>query len=193
MPDGLISGFDATDTLCLDKNEDTCLEDFDFLKADDISYPKVKNLEMGGVIPFNRYQANHERLKGRRLIFDLFEEYVITNMTMQMDLNPIRGVTANDEDMSTPSYIHLNGIHHQNIKYAEDEGNGVVYIKNHQDDGRWLISVDDAMINEESVFKEFKDTGCPAVLATALNSIKMPEVDFMAFESRFIKDFEGLL
>jgi hypothetical protein len=114
-------------------------------------------------------------------------------MTMHMDLNPKYGVTANDEDMSAPSYIHFNGIGKQNIKYSGDEGNGVVYIKNHQDDGKWLISIDDAMINEESVFKEFKETGCPAVLATALNSIKMPEVDFMAFESRFIKDFEGLL
>ena len=148
---------------------------------------------MGGVIPFNRYLANNERLNGRRLIFDLFEERIITNMTMHMDLNPKYGVTANDEDMSAPSYIHFNGIGKQNIKYSGDEGNGVVYIKNHQDDGKWLISIDDAMINEESVFKEFKETGCPAVLATALNSIKMPEVDFMAFESRFIKDFEGLL
>jgi hypothetical protein len=148
---------------------------------------------MGGVIPFNRYLANNERLKGRRLIFDLFEERIITNMTMHMDLNPKYGVTANDEDMSAPSYIHFNGIGKQNIKYSGEAGNGVVYIKNHQDDGKWLISIDDAMINEESVFKEFKETGCPAVLATALNSIKMPEVDFMAFESRFIKDFEGLL
>lgn len=120
-------------------------------------------------------------------------EYVITNMTMQMDLNPISGVTANDEDMSSPSYLHINGIHKQNIKYAEDEGNGIVYINNHQDNGKWLISIDDAIINEESIFKEFKETGCPAVLATALNSIKMPEVDFEAFESRFIGDFGGLL
>jgi hypothetical protein len=66
---------------------------------------------MGGVIPFNRYSANNERLKGRRLIFDLMEEDVIFNLTMQMDLNPIGGVTANDQDMYSPSYLHLNGIH----------------------------------------------------------------------------------
>ena len=83
---------------------------------------------MGGVIPFNRYGANNEKLKGRRLIFDLLEEDVIFNMTMQLDLNPISGVTANDEEMMSPSYIHLNGIHKENIKYSEDDDNGVVYI-----------------------------------------------------------------
>ena len=59
MPDGLITGFDATDQLCLDHAEDICLEDFDFLKAESINYPKVENLKMGGVIPFNRYDANN--------------------------------------------------------------------------------------------------------------------------------------
>lgn len=193
MPDGLIRGKDATDQLCMDENEDICLEDFDFVKADSIEYPKVKNIKMGGVIPFNRYLANHKRLKGKRIIFDLFEEDVIWNMTMQMDLNPLSGVTANDQDMFSPSYIHINGIHGSNIKYFGDEGNGVVYIQNHQDDGKWLISIDDAQINEHSIFKEFKETGCPAVLATSLDSIKMPEVDFEAFESKFVKDFAGLL
>ena len=192
MPDGSATGFDATDQLCLDANEDICLEDFDFLKADDVNYPKVQNIKMGGVIPFNRYGANNEKLKGRRLIFDLLEEDVIFNMTMQLDLNPISGVTANDEEMMSPSYIHLNGIHKENIKYSEDDDNGVVYIQNHQDDGKWLISIDDATVNDESIFKDFSSTGCPAVLATALNSIKLPEVDFQAFESKFISDFSLL-
>jgi hypothetical protein len=78
------------------------------------------------------------------------------------------------------------------VKYSEELGEGVVYIDNHQDDGKWLISIDDVKINEESIFKEFTETGCPAVLATALNTIKMPEVDFQAFESKFIKDFSVL-
>ena len=132
MPDGYAYGYDATDQICLDSNEDICLEGFDFLRADTVTYPKVRDMKMDGVIPFNRYGASSLQLKGRRLIFDLLEEDVIFNATMQMDLNPISGVQIeNDEDMSAPSYIHINGIHGKNIKYSEDPGEGVVYIQNH--------------------------------------------------------------
>ena len=101
----------------------------------------------------------------------MFAEYLIFNMTMQFDLNPI------SEGMP-PSFIHINGIHKENMKYADEPGDGVVYIPNHQDDGEWLITLDDFKVSQESVFLEFANTSCPAVLATALNSIKMPESDF---------------
>lgn len=53
MLDGSISGSMMTDQICLDKDEDICLEDFDFLSADDITYPVFKDVEIGGVISFN--------------------------------------------------------------------------------------------------------------------------------------------
>lgn len=53
MLDGFIEGVEATDWLCLEKTEDNCLEDFDFILANNITYPKVKDIKMGGVISFN--------------------------------------------------------------------------------------------------------------------------------------------
>jgi len=110
MPDGYAVGYDATDRFCMDENEDICLKNFDFLNADSVFYPSVRNLKMDGVIPFNRYGASSSSLMGRRLIYDLLEEDVIFNMTMQMDLNPDQGI-QNDQEMWAASYLHLNGIH----------------------------------------------------------------------------------
>lgn len=76
----------------------------------------------------------------------------------------------------------MNGIKKTNIKYGHEPGDGVVYIDNHQKEGKWLISTTDVKVKEKSVFKAFsKDGSCPAVLATALNSIKMPEQDYQEF------------
>lgn len=74
----------------------------------------------------------------------------------------------------------MNGVRKTNIKYGHVEpGNGVVYIDNHQREGKWLISTSDVKVKGQSVFRAFSNEGsCPAVLATALNSIKMPEVDY---------------
>jgi hypothetical protein len=84
MLDGSISGSMMTDQICLDKGEDTCLEDFDFLSADDISYPIFNDVEIGGVISFNQYQVkNHPSY---RLVYDLYVEDVFFQKTLQLDL-----------------------------------------------------------------------------------------------------------
>jgi len=43
----------ASDQICLDENWDICLDDFEFLNAQDFDYPKVQQTEVGGVISFN--------------------------------------------------------------------------------------------------------------------------------------------
>lgn len=59
MPDGKAEGYEATDQICLDEDENICLEDFDFLWASkSFEYPKVTDIRVGGVIPFNRYGAD---------------------------------------------------------------------------------------------------------------------------------------
>ena len=98
---------------------------------------------------------------------------------MQIDFNPLSG-SWNDEELWEGSYITMNGINYHNIKYQHEIGGGVVYIDNHQHDGKWLITTEDVKVSDQSVFRAFKENGsCPAVLATALNSIKMPEPDFV--------------
>ena len=54
-----------TDQLCLDADDDLCLEDFDFLGAETLQYDKTIELKMGGVIPFNRYDAENNHLQSQ--------------------------------------------------------------------------------------------------------------------------------
>ena len=72
MLDGSIEGAKLTDQICLDINEDTCLEDFDFIMAEEINYPKVKDTDMAGVISFNQYGTKSD--PSLRLVYDLFLE-----------------------------------------------------------------------------------------------------------------------
>ena len=53
--DGFIEGKNVTDSICLDDREDICIDDFTFVMATEIEYPKVKTTKMAGVIPFNLY------------------------------------------------------------------------------------------------------------------------------------------
>ena len=90
MPDGIAEGVETTDQMCLDKDENICLVDYDFVWANHkFEYPKVKNIKVGGVIPFNRYgvSSNDPYIQGKRLIYDLLNEDVFFNSTMQFDFN----------------------------------------------------------------------------------------------------------
>ena len=39
-----------------------------------MEYPKVSEINVGGVIPFNRYGADDPEQRKRRLIYDLLDE-----------------------------------------------------------------------------------------------------------------------
>jgi len=68
------------------------------------------------------------------------------------------------------------------VRYEKFEEE-VLFHKNLMEDGKWLISIEDAFINDIPIFKEFAaDNSCNAVIATALNTIKMPKSDFNALE-----------
>lgn len=78
------------------------------------------------------------------------------------------------------SLITFNGIDTSNYAHAlyPKLDHGFIMEKNLISDGKWLIKMQDAHIGNEHMFKEFQGTGCNAVIATALNSIKMPFDDF---------------
>lgn len=49
-----IKGEMVQDQICLDNNQDTCLDDFEFLLIKDTDFPKDDDYEkFGGVISFN--------------------------------------------------------------------------------------------------------------------------------------------
>ena len=70
---------------------------------------------MNGVIPFNRYGASQTSLKYRRLIFDLWNEDVTFEQTLQIDLNPL----PKDEEPWIDSSITINGINNRNLKFLD--------------------------------------------------------------------------
>lgn len=88
MPGGKAEGFEATDQLCLDDDEDICLMDFDFLYAEHFfEYPSVHDIDVGGVINFNRYNVDNDEQKNKQLVYDLIDEELFYNSTIQFDLN----------------------------------------------------------------------------------------------------------
>lgn len=52
-------------------------------------------------------------------------------------------------------------------------------VKNKIKDGKWLIDMHDASIDKFNIFKQYKEEKVTnAVIATALNTIKMPDNDY---------------
>jgi len=49
----------------------------------------------------------------------------------------------------------MNGIRTTNIKDSNESGNGVLYISNHQREGKWLITTEDVKVKGYSVFNAF--------------------------------------
>jgi len=49
----------------------------------------------------------------------------------------------------------MNGIRTTNIKDSNEPGNGVLYISNHQREGKWLITTEDVKVKGYSVFNAF--------------------------------------
>ena len=83
MPGGRAQGFETTDQLCLDDDEDICLMDFDFLWAEhSFKYPSVHDIEIGGVINFNRYGVDNDEYRSKQLVYDLIDEELFFNSTI---------------------------------------------------------------------------------------------------------------
>lgn len=78
-----------TDQVCLDKDEDVCLEDYNFIYASFIQYPKLNDdfgePQLDGVIALNRYEYLSD--PSRRFVYDLYAEDIIWKSTIQLDLN----------------------------------------------------------------------------------------------------------
>ena len=72
----------------------------------------------------------------------------------------------------------LNGLYKKNIRFADFPNQGFVKSKNMLNDGKFLIQMDDAMYGKDSVYRTFKGKKAPAVIASALNTIKLPNGDF---------------
>jgi len=81
--DGFIMGKNVTDQICLDKNEDICIDQFTFTMATDIEYPKVITIETGGVIPFNNYKMTDS--PNMRLVTALNTVSEFSHKTLQLD------------------------------------------------------------------------------------------------------------
>ena len=117
MPGGKAEGYEATDQLCLDDDEDICLLDFDFLYAGhSFTYQPVQDIDISGLINFNRYGVDNDEVRSKQLVYDLIDEDQFFNATIQLDFNEKEG-TWNDGNKFEPSFLVMNGIRGTNIKY----------------------------------------------------------------------------
>ena len=170
-----------TDQMCLNKDGDICLMDYDFIYASFIQYPKLDDEfgepQLDGVIPFNRYE--YETDPSHRLIYSLNQEDVIWRYAVQLDLNIFQAVYK-DLDFTGESYLTLNGIDKKNILYSDDDTDGFVFFDNKAQESKWLLYITNATLGSINIFQKYEqvENGSPAVIATATNSIKGPMEDF---------------
>lgn len=83
LVDGWITGTNVTDQVCLKteaNTENICIKDLTFTMASEIDYPKVTDIAMGGVIPFNQYDISSGQ--SLRLVYDLYLKGILKQKTL---------------------------------------------------------------------------------------------------------------
>ena len=109
------------DDLCLDDDEDICVQNFSFYEVTD-----AKNIQIGkddlrynGVIPFNRHGMPY--LSNQRIVNLLDYEDILSNSTIMFDFNFPSKMFVSIE--ATPkSKVYFNGIDKKSIKYVNEPG-----------------------------------------------------------------------
>ena len=185
--DALTVGFAAFDEISLDKDEMTYVDDFMFLFPTSISYPSTQSSEspldyfgLDGVIGLNQYGFDTDPRAGMvrgmqgqtNLIKGLIEAGTLINQTLGLELNP----TDKKDDIR--SYFSYNGIDRTAIG-----DNPIHFYKNQLKLGKWVVNLQKAFLSKMSdaadFYKKYRATRkCPAVIASAQDTIKLPKEDF---------------
>jgi len=132
--EGSFFGRMVQDDLCLDDDQDICIEHFNFFNTIEEQQLEKYSIDYDGVIPFNRYGM--PITPNDRLVNVLDFEDILSNGTMQLDLSlpPSMFVSA---ETAPVSKVILNGADVNLIKYKHEEGQGVLYRNNTLENSLW--------------------------------------------------------
>ena len=95
-----------------------------------------------------------------------------------MDLNRNLGGVYKGQDVVDKSQITFNGIYKKNIRFFDYPNMGFVKTKNLVNDGKFLIHLEDVIYKSDSMYATYTGKKASAVIATALNTIKLPAAEF---------------
>jgi len=88
------------------------------------------------------------------------------------------------------SKITFNGKNNSNLRILEDEKDrGFTFIKNQMENGKWLVLLEDVTLIGKTIYKELQGYESNAVIATALKSIKMPDIDYKVLSDSLIEKY----
>ena len=154
-----------SDHFCLDDDEDICMERFQFYEVHDFdggyggdrykaaedSHPIFSqgSFKYDGVIPFNNYNTkNHPN---QRIVNMLDFEDVLFNYTVHFDFNFPSFMFKKDSKHIPTSKVFFNGINARRIRYALEDGEGVVWNKNTEPESTWKLNITDFKWREDSM------------------------------------------
>lgn len=141
---GSYQGNYAEDGVCMEYEEDTCIEEFPFLE---IENKTATDFEVDGVLSFNRYGLSDN--SNRQLVKSFLNEVVFWNPTVQFDFS-----LPDDPKNST---VTFNGINSKNILYSSDKNHGVVEHSNKKEESTWTFDLHDTLWNDYTIFKAYEN------------------------------------
>lgn len=175
-------GYLVEDNLCLDSDEDICVERYQFFDVEDkINFTSDPNIKIvpDGVIPLNQFDSL--RYPNRRLVNLLEYEDILFNSTLHFDFNlPIKMFMSSE--VAPKSYVYFNGIEKSKIRFVDELGEGVVWNLNADADSYWMVNVTDFKWKESTIVRyTYPEQQLVGVLSSSLNSIGLPAFEFENF------------
>jgi hypothetical protein len=178
---GYLTGRVVTDGVCLDDDEDICIENFTFLNSKEETHTNMPeySIDFTGVIPFNRY--DFKKNANSRLVPMLDYEDIFTNSTMQMDLNFPSDMFQSAES-APKSRLTLNGVDNENIRWSDWPGQGITLNKNTANNSIWQVGISDMKWREQTIVKlAYPSQHAVANISTITPDIVMPVSSFENF------------
>ena len=123
------SGYLVEDNLCLDDEDEVCVERYSFYQVEEYvnnSGPvrQNSNTRQEGVIPFNKYGSI--KYPNQRIVNLLDYEDILFNSTLHFDFNfPTKMFTS--VESAPKSKVYFNGINSKEIKYEFEANQGVMW------------------------------------------------------------------
>lgn len=112
MLDGYVEGIEGSDWLCLDNEEDVCIENYQFIFADTINYKHIKSRSIEGVISFGQYSKDLDKC----LVNTLYDQRQFSKNTLQLDFNLWVGIWNGVRyEIHSNSSVTFNGVNADNL------------------------------------------------------------------------------
>jgi hypothetical protein len=142
MNGGVYTGYEVEDSICLDDDEDICIQKLTFYEITDSQNitDDPERLFHNGVIPWNRYGIPDRA--NQRLINILDYEDILYSYTIHFDFNFPASMFEVGKVVPKSS-LYINGFEKSLIKYINEPNNGIVWNDNVNFNSTWKLNITD--------------------------------------------------